>query len=531
MVHNDSSHLLLHDDSISTRVVSYILYLPNSPLDAPSTNDSSLQPSLNGTFLKGWKPEWGGALELYPVQDGKSAVGPPATKRSAKVDVQWGNLIFFEVQPGKSYHSVEEVVVGDNRQRLGISGWFHRPIEGEEGYDAEDKEKKKLDFSSLAQITAAPPQPFIPYELDPATTPDGLTSRHLKFLSKYLSASYLTIPTLEKLAGQFVEASEVVMHNFLKPELAEKIKQETSSLDKEQYAPYNLATTGSMKHLISPHDLGESESWELQGPSSKHRYLGLKSEKTLANSSKTPTLHAVLTELYPSDAFRAWLSSVSSLVVLAYRVEARRFRRGLDYTLAAGEERDGEPRLDGVLGVTWWAKDEQEEEGKEGEEEQDVGGWECYLASPDEDSDPAVYQSGRIKRADEGENDVEGTDANADVEEAKEEEPVNGASSAQADGPKIMMGGVELEFDQSQLSDGDFDTDSEGGEDDDGPLLSNTLGFNKFLLVLRDPGVMRFVKYLSNSAEGSRWDISGEWEVGQLEEEEEEQGEGATEEA
>jgi hypothetical protein len=82
------------------------------------------------------------------------------------------------------------------------------------------------------------------------------------------------------------------------------------------------------------------------------------------------------------------------------------------------------------------------------------------------------------------------------------------------------MGGVELEFDESQLSPSDFDTDSEGGDMDDGPLLHLGLGFNKFLLVLRDPGVMRFVKYLSTSAEGSRWDVCGEWDVGQLEEEE-----------
>jgi hypothetical protein len=33
---------------------------------------------------------------------------------------------------------------------------------------------------------------------------------------------------------------------------------------------------------------------------------------------------------------------------------------------------------------------------------------------------------------------------------------------------------------------------------------------------------MKFVKYLSNAAEGSRFDLSAEYEVGQLEEEDEE---------
>jgi hypothetical protein len=85
------------------------------------------------------------------------------------------------------------------------------------------------------------------------------------------------------------------------------------------------------------------------------------------------------------------------------------------------------------------------------------------------------------------------------------------------------MGGVELEFDPDQFSPSDFDSDEEeAGDDDEGPLLTLGTSFNKLLLVLRDPGVMRFVKYLSAGAPGSRWDIGGEWEVGVLEEEEEE---------
>ena len=71
--------------------------------------------------------------------DNGEEVGVPGTKRAGKVDVKWGQIVFFEVrnphlnvkqlanavqvQPGRSYHSVEEVIVGDGRQRLGISGW------------------------------------------------------------------------------------------------------------------------------------------------------------------------------------------------------------------------------------------------------------------------------------------------------------------------------------------------------------------------------------------------------------------------
>ena len=55
-------------------------------------------------------------------------------------------------------------------------------------------------------------------------------------------------------------------------------------------------------------------------------------------------------ELFASNAFRAWLSVVSRLLPLRYAVEGRRFRPGLDYTLATSEEK--EARLDVVLGLT-----------------------------------------------------------------------------------------------------------------------------------------------------------------------------------
>jgi hypothetical protein len=61
---------------------------------------------------------------------------------------------------------------------------------------------------------------------------------------------------------------------------------------------------------------------------------------------------------------------------------------------------------------------------------------------------------------------------------------------------------------------GDFDVEDSDEEEDDGTLLAVQPGFNRLLLVLRDEGVMRFVKYVSAAAEGSRWDVCGEFEIG-----------------
>ena len=124
-------HLLNHDDVIGTRRVSYILYMP-LPYNEP------------------WRTEYGGALELYPVQEG-AAVPEPQVAPVKSIPPSWNQFVFFEVQPGKSFHSVEEVVVDEEgHARLSISGWFHAAQPGEDGYVAE--QTPQASASSRAQL-------------------------------------------------------------------------------------------------------------------------------------------------------------------------------------------------------------------------------------------------------------------------------------------------------------------------------------------------------------------------------------------
>lgn len=112
-------HLLNHDDVIGSRRVSYILYMPLP-------------------HYQFWQRDWGGALELYPVKMGGDGQLEPESVPQKSIPPGWNQFIFFEVQPGRSFHSVEEVVVGgegeDGRERLSISGWFHAAQEGEDGH-------------------------------------------------------------------------------------------------------------------------------------------------------------------------------------------------------------------------------------------------------------------------------------------------------------------------------------------------------------------------------------------------------------
>jgi Rps23 Pro-64 3,4-dihydroxylase Tpa1-like proline 4-hydroxylase len=133
-------HLLNHDDVIGTRRVSYILYMPLPHYQL-------------------WQKEWGGALELYPVREGADGTLEPEPIPTKSIPPTWNQFIFFEVQPGRSFHSVEEVVVGegeDGWQRLSISGWFHAAQPGEDGYEGEGEAAPPL-ASSREQLVSKTP--------------------------------------------------------------------------------------------------------------------------------------------------------------------------------------------------------------------------------------------------------------------------------------------------------------------------------------------------------------------------------------
>ena len=119
------------------------------------------------------------------------------------------------------------------------------------------------------------------------------------------------------------------------------------------------------------------------------------------------------------------------------------------------------------------------------------------MAPHEEEDDPAVYRSGARKKS-----------------SAPPEAPKAGGSGSRASsspGAKSTANGSEaMETDASDQEQSD--------DEDDGTLLTVQPGFNRLLLVLRDERVMRFVKYVSAAAEGSRWDVCGEYEVGMMQE-------------
>jgi len=323
-VYTPGSHLLAHDDVIGSRRVSYILYL-TSP-DGP------------------WQPSWGGALRLYPTkvaEDGVTRVPEPEWTKT--IPPAWNQLSFFEVQPGLSFHDVEEVYApeeegGDERIRMAISGWFHIPQEGEEGY-IEGLEEEFAEKSSLQQLQSKSdifdyPKPL---EFESGHEPDGeeqdgdeeggiaLTEKDLDFLLNFIAPTYLTPDTLESLSDAFAEDSSVQIAQFLSKSFAKKLKEFVKARDAKQYSS------------------GDSEGWRIALPPHKHRYLYLQKPpaKNGVNIEGLNPIEQLLTVLLPSKSFAKLLHLATGLKITAGGFLARRFRRGLDYTLATGVGGDG----------------------------------------------------------------------------------------------------------------------------------------------------------------------------------------------
>jgi Rps23 Pro-64 3,4-dihydroxylase Tpa1-like proline 4-hydroxylase len=503
-------HLLCHDDVIGSRRVSYILYLTDP--DKP------------------WQANWGGALRLYPTDEEKGEDGKlykvPRADFSKVIPPAWNQLSFFAVQPGESFHDVEEVyhraegVEEDDggRVRMAISGWFHIPQEGEEGFEP-GLEESLAEKSSLQQLQGKGEQFDVPKPQwidpeagseQPATKDDEEDDEEeadLQFLLNYMTPNYLTPDTVEELNELFTEESTAQMGNFLNKKLAPRLRKQIES------------------------DSFERE-FETSRPPHKHRYQYL----TSTSSVRPPPVGSeddphgdVLYNFLPSLAFRKWLALTTGLSLKRCAIVARKFRRSLDYQLAQGY-RGEQPQLEYCLNITpttGWAPEEPEDEaeddeddeedeeaapknkgkGKEkakvpkpepepkpqAEEEDNVGGYELYMAGDDDEDD---------------DDDDAGSDHGVDI-------PAK-LQSATGAGDRRSAKKTRAKADPAIYK-------AAQDEEDDGILFSNPASWNTLSLVLRDRGVLKFVKYVSGKAKGDRYDFSGAVEVEDIDDDEDDE--------
>lgn len=484
---------MCHDDVIGSRRVSYILYLTDP--DRP------------------WLKEWGGALRLYPTQINKDEDGTitkvPSPDYSISIPPTFNQLSFFAVQPGESFHDVEEVyrqTAGDNtgkdeeRVRMAISGWYHIPQEGEDGYE-EGLEEQLAERSSLMQLQGKADR----YDLPKANiqiysaggvrnglpTPSSqedlpLSPQDIDFLLKYIAPTYLTPDPLKEVSNIFAEECSICLESFMSNKFSDLTKEYVNVQESQE-----LPSKSS--------EIERKTSWRVARPPHKHRFLF---QQTEASKSDLSPLQDVLQNLFPSKAFQKWLSIATGHQITSHNSFARRFRRGQDYTLATGYEKDS-PRIELCLGLTptlGWDDDQPVDSDSQGgdkmtvEDENEVkrdtpsagddgvGGYLAYMAG-DEDDDEDV-------NADAGSD--HGVEVPLDMSTGGRATRATNLKKSKQD-PAVYKASRD--------------------DEDDGVLFSMPAGWNRLGIVLRDKGTMRFVKYVSRMAKGDRWDIVGEFEI------------------
>ncbi|KAJ6263348.1 hypothetical protein Dda_1911 [Drechslerella dactyloides] len=508
-VYTKGCHLLCHDDVIGTRRVSYILYLtdPDDP----------------------WQPSWGGGLRLYPTNSVKDEEGKesliPTPDWSLVIPPAANQLACFVVQPGKSFHDVEEVFV-DGKARMAISGWFHIPEKHEDGF-IEGREKELAEKSSMKILeknleTHDSPKAARSAYRDSLSKDHALSPEDVEFLKKYINPTYLEEKSLKSVTERFAETKNVQLFKILDAAFSDKLKAHIEKLDGAE-----LAYDGAAVPMETP-------DWKVSGPPYKQRFLYSQPDETKFGqvADDMSPLDELSHVLLPSNAFRKLLAVITGKVAANRDIIARRFRPGLDYTLGLGQD-DETPRLEVVLSLTpttgGWdvpleSEDAVEEDGGEEEDDEDDSE-EAEGEEGDDDDEEEI-----IIVADE-EDDEEGDDANDDADEempdGDDEDDdaildnwggyeVYMSTADKPKHPRIDDPKAKKTASTAHELDDSYDpaiVSTAASSGDDGLMLHLPATWNSMNVIYRDTGVMRFTKYISRAAAGSRWDVGGVYQV------------------
>lgn len=189
-LHTTGCHLLCHDDVIGTRKVSFIIYL-TSPDDE-------------------WTKEDGGALEIYA----SISEGTPDIVPHKAVLPLFNTMAIFNVQPGVSFHSVQEVYT--DKPRMAIQGWYHGPPNEKMKKAAEQATVNQLISHKQVYAAADAERRMLPEIAAPAEGKvPPLSAADKKLLAEFVNAAYLKDDALLKVRDKFEEESYVLLYDFL----------------------------------------------------------------------------------------------------------------------------------------------------------------------------------------------------------------------------------------------------------------------------------------------------------------------------
>ena len=292
-IYTPGCHLLCHDDVIGTRRVSYILYLSEPE--------------------EGWSVDDGGQLELYDMaEDGVN----PRTNPSASILPSWNSCVMFEVLPGQSFHAVREVT-SRTKTRVSISGWFHT-------MNDDERRSRIATMSTLQQLKAGYGiVSSAPSACLPRNVRENCRNKCTVDLREWINPEYLDKDSMIKIKKCISNDGSVVLHQFFLPEV---IRAMASVFNRED----RKIVRGGIHY-----DNGCANGWHVIGPPHVNRYLVYSCPENYQERSEAgEMLEEIRREVFVSIEFCLWLSAIFGRSVTYKRSQSRRFRPGLDYTLA-----------------------------------------------------------------------------------------------------------------------------------------------------------------------------------------------------
>lgn len=343
-----------------------------------------------------------------------------------------------------------------------FSGWYHAK---DTPAQMEDATLSRLKSTAKGEDTEGAFTPLKENKsISVASEDNTFSEKDRNFLSKYINNIYLGEENIISICKQFEEASSVQLRKFLKENWVQKLSIATAREDK--------ACNLGKGQAPADYTVGVGGSWKAVGPAHKQRFLEYVGDDILVEGMAETELSAgrllihLQRKVLQSAAFGRYLKHMTNLgMPLGYRGRARRFRPGLDYTVAHYGILTTKPVLDATL---------------------------CFVAG-----------NGNQCTFDEATGELIGSDEDATWE------------SGDCGGFECYIAADDEEEDRQEAAD-------EYNDDDDTDLLSVSASNNVLSLVFRDEGTMRFVKYLGSAAPSSRWDLSMEYEVEEIEDDDEE---------
>ncbi|GMM37569.1 oxidative DNA demethylase [Saccharomycopsis crataegensis] len=459
-IYHKSCHLLTHDDVIGSRRVSFILYLPDP--DRP------------------WKDHYGGCLRLF----GSHEANIPKSDFAKKFMPQFNDYAFFEVKPGYSFHDVEEVKA--DKQRISIQGWFHIPQVDEEGY-IEGELQKFEQQSSLEGLESSVVDKFdfpklltdkISYTADQQQKfQQGIRFEDLdlEYLGKFINPELLNKENLAAHCSEFCSDSMITLQEFLSPEYSEtlsklikqtELETEVPKLSKDVGFPWKVAMPSVKRRFLYVD--GRKLEPELLGLSLEHESDAEKTSRISAREAldaQLPNDQPDFLTMANSESYQD--STTKKLCELAGFFDSLQFKQYLNALTSLIPQsaqkiliRRFRPGSDFTLATTQQT-DFAETSGDSTMVDAVLEGTLCLTPSK-------LWKSGEF-------------------------------------------GGYELCMNvDSEDNDPAVYRNASSEED---IIMNRQADWNSFTLMLKDSSILKFVKYVSYSAQGSRWDINCQWQA------------------